>query len=319
MLVKLAFLGSALVGKAIGAATDHVTSAAIGSLNPLDAAFTGNLHDVANLMTSKSNAFGKTVQKLVLSDTIIAAKKASEGQVYANRKLLPTLLYATQPLKALALYETNTAVGKLPKAITKSMFDGNKLNVERLKGTLGFANALDRTAFTAQVAVPTLVAGKEYENQRLQGKSVKESLKSGLKSGLTTAAVVDPLLALPRKAILAPAAEAHKALSKDLGYGYQLLEDSARSAEKSLNRPKFLNYSKAFYTTPEKNLRGISRLPGDTFKKAMGQKLVTRYDPKEGYIYEGQRTTPKTKPLDQHVRRAKQAIHKLDGILAGHL
>jgi hypothetical protein len=51
----------------------------------------------------------------------------------------------------------------------------------------------------------------------------------------------------------------------------------------------------------------------------MGQKLVTRYDPKEGYVYEGQRTTPKTKPLDQHVRRAKHAIHKLDGILAGHL
>lgn len=267
----------------------------------MGAAVSNQLHDISHFVTSKSNRFGKAIQKLSLADSIVAAKQGSEGKVWANRKLLPSLFFGEQEGKSLASVGANVAASGIPK--TKHLFKGNKLQVNRLKGVLGTARVIDRTALAGQVAAPTYLGYKGYKNEYDRTGDVKSSVKHGL-IGAATGGLIAGGLELPRR-IAGSASKLHKHLSQDGGYGYKLIEEASKSAEKSMNRPGLLNYSKHFYTTPEKNQRALTgRLVGDNVKRAMGQKPATKYDAVKGYVY----------PEDEHRSLVSQFLDRADNV-----
>ena len=240
------------------------------------------LHDIGHFLSAKSNKVGKAIQKMSLADSIIAAKKGSEGKVWANRRLLPSLFWGEEQGKTLASVGMNTAAGSIPKL--KHLFVGNKLKVNRLKNVLRTAHVVDRGALAGQVAAPSYLGYRGFKNEYDRTGDVKQATKQGL-VGAATGGLISAGLEIPRR-IAGSASALHKHLSHEAGYGYKLLEEASHSAEKSMNRPGLLNYSKHFYATPEENFKApTGRLVGDNFKRLMGQDTIKRFDKVKGNVY----------------------------------
>ena len=328
MIVKIASIASMIGSKALDVGASFNP---IGHLkSPINLMLGANIHDLPHFAFGKSNKFGKFFQKATIADAIVAAKNGMDGKVYANRKPLGLALYGLEPMKAMAMHEANLAGGALPKIIGSGykvgkhqiggMFRGNKLDTELVKKSLTQANRIDRLAFSAQVGLPTIAGGKEYQLQKERGADTKTAVKAGLKAGLTNAAIVAPLIAIPRSMFLHPAAQIHKTLSKDGNYGYGLLEDAAVAAEKTMNRPTMFNYSKALYTTPERNAKGIlGKVYGDSLKRLFGQKVIKGHKKNVGYVYHGTPEAEDETPLKWGVGKAKRTINRIDNILSGNL
>jgi hypothetical protein len=343
MIIKMAFVlpAIALAKGALAGITIHNAGKAARRVansfdpshvlsEPINSMIGANIHDIGHFTFSKSNKFGRFFQKSTLADMTIAAKRATEGKVFANRSPAGLLMYGIEPMKAMAVNEANLATHALPKIVTQGykvgnikigggMFDGNRLNVDYIKNKLEHADKLDRTAFGLQVAVPALSMKKEYDNQKLKGEDTKTAIKSSLKSGLTTAALTSVPIGFVRAVALNPAAKAHRALSRDSGYGYELLRDASREAEKSLNRPSIINYSKHMYKTPEQNAKGIlGKVYGDTLKTAFGQKTMKGHSKETGYYYDKNEVASDA-PFDWAVKKTKRVVTKLDNVLSGNL
>jgi hypothetical protein len=273
MIIKLAFdpvsVGAILAGASAG---KKVLGAAIGN----------QLHDIGHFLTSKSNRVGKAIQKASLADTIIAAKKGSEGKVLANRKLLPSLFFGEQEGKTLASMGANVAASGIPKS--KLLFKGNKLQVGRLKGALHTARVIDRGALAGQVAAPTYLGYRDFKHEYEHSHDLGKATRRGL-AGAAVGGLIAGGLEIPRR-IAGSASNLHKHLRADNNYGYHLLEGASKAAEKSMNRPKMFNYSNHFYKTPEENAKGwTGKILGDNFKRALGQKPIKGYDKVKGYHY----------------------------------
>lgn len=273
MIIKLAIDPMSIpLLLAAGSASRRVLGAAVGN----------QLHDIGHFMTSKSNILGKAIQKASLADTIIAAKKGSEGKIWANRKLLPSLFFGEQEGKTIASMGANVTSGSIPKS--KYLFKGNKLQVNRLKNVLGTARVIDRGALAGQVAAPTYLGYRdfkhEYDNSHDMGKAIKHGL-----GGVAIGGLIAGGLELPRR-LAGGASQLHKHLRADNNYGYGLLEGASKAAETSMNRPKMFNYSNHFYKTPEENAKGwTGKILGDNFKGLLGQKRMKGYDKIKGYHY----------------------------------
>jgi hypothetical protein len=273
MIIKLAFdplsTGALL---AAGSAGKRLVGAAVSN----------QLHDIPHFISSKSNWLGKKVQKAALADSIIAAKRGSEGKVWANRKLLPSLFFGEQEGKAIVSHEANAVAGNIPKL--KHLFKGNKLQVSRVKKVLGTARAIDRGALAGQIAAPTYLGYRDYKHEYEKSGNRAKAFRHGM-VGAATGGLIAGGLEIPRR-LAGKMSGLHAHLNKDNGYGYKLLEQASQSAEKSMNRPGILNYSKHFYTTPEKNAKGLTgKIVGDNLKRILGQKPAKGYDSVKGYIY----------------------------------
>ena len=283
MIVKLAF-DPIVTGAAMVAAKAIPTyiGAAIGN----------QMHDIPHFLTAKSNKFGKWIQRSVISDSIIAAKKGTEGKILANRKLLPTAFFsgipgiplgsAPQEGKSIAIFEANLLGHGVPGL--KHMFKGNKLQVNKVKGVLAGMRAVDRSAGALQVATPAFMGVKGFKDEYDRSGDWKKASKRGL-MGAGTGALIAGGLEIPRR-LASKGSQLHQILSKDTGYGYKLLEEASTHAAKSMNRPKMFNYSNFFYKTPQENLNALpGRAIGNSFQKLMGQKSAKGYDPVKGYDY----------------------------------
>lgn len=273
MIIKLAFdplsTGALLAGMSAGKKV-------------INAAVSNQLHDIPHFITSKSNRLGKAIQKATLADSIIAAKRGSEGKVWANRKLLPSVFFGDQEGKSIAAYETNAVAGNIPKL--KHLFKGNKLQVSRVKKVLGTARVVDRGALAGQIAAPTYLGYRDYKHEYEKSGDRAKAFKRGM-VGAATGGLIAGGLEIPRR-LAGKMSGLHSHLNKDNGYGYKLLEQASHSAEKSMNRPSILNYSKHFYATPEENAKGwTGKIVGDNLKRALGQKPAKGYDSVKGYIY----------------------------------
>ena len=304
MIIKLAFdpislatgAGAAYAGKAMGSA--------------VNTAISNQLHDIPNFISSKANKFGKFIQRSTLADTIIAAKKGTEGKVWANRKLLPSLFFGNQEGKTIAMMEANTVARNTPGL--KHLFKGNKLQVNRVKGVLGAARAVDRGALTAQIAVPTFMGGHAFKNEYDKSGNMKKATRKGL-IGAATGGLIAGGLEIPRR-LAGGASHLHGVLSKNKGYGYKLLEEASHSAEKSMNRPGILNYSKRFYSTPESNLKApTGRIFGNGLRKLMGQSTVKKFDPIKGYVHGDEKPASGilSRTLDKADDLKKRTLHSI--------
>lgn len=242
----------------------------------------GNLHDLNHYLTSKAHPIGKAIQQGALADIIMSTKKGTEGKVWANRRLLPSLLYSRYEAKGIATFESNAAARQVPFA--KHLFKGNKLQVNRLKNVLRGAKAVDKAALAGQIAAPTVMGVSSFNNEYQHSHDKKKALGKGL-IGAAEGGLISAGLEIPRR-IAGASSKLHDSLMKDNGYGYGVLEGASKWAEKSMNRPGFMNYSKHFYTTPEKNIKATwGRLTGDNLKRLMGQPVPTGYDAVEGVQY----------------------------------
>jgi hypothetical protein len=304
MIIKLAFDPLTIgAGLALAKGIPTAIGAAIGN----------QMHDIPHFISSKSNRFGKFIQRSVIADSIIAAKKGTEGKIYANRKLGPTAFFAgipglnlggaPQEGKSIAVMEANLLGANIPGL--KHAFKGNKLKVNRIKGALGFARGIDRSAGAAQIVIPTGMGIKGFNDEYKRSGDFKAASKKGL-IGAATGGVIAAGLEIPRR-LASTGSKLHNTLSKDNGYGYKLLEEAAVHAEKSMNRPKLLNYSHHFYATPEENLKGITgKVFGNNWQRLLGQKRAKGYDPIKGYDYgETSEAGPISSTIDKldHLKR----------------
>ena len=287
MIIKLAFdpISLSAAAKVGGGALALIPRA-------FAAAAANQLHDLPHFISSKSNRFGKFIQRSIIADSIIAAKKGTEGKIYANRKLGPTAFFAGVPGvnfgaspqegKSVAVMEANLLGANIPGL--KYLYKGNKLQTNRVKAVLGAARTVDRTAATAQIAAPVYMGAKSFKQEYDKSGNIDKATKKGI-IGAAEGGLISGGLEIPRR-LAAKSSILHKTLSKDSGYGYKVLEEASKHAEKSMNRPKMFNYSNFFYTTPEKNLKGISgKVFGNTFAHMMGQRTPKGYDPIKGYDY----------------------------------
>jgi hypothetical protein len=283
MIIKLAFdpfiTGAALV-------------AAKGIPTYIGAAIGNQMHDLPHFLTARSNKFGKFIQRSVISDSIIAAKKGTEGKILANRKLMPTAFFsgipgislggAPQEGKSIAVFEANLLGHGVPGL--KHMFKGNKLQVDKVKNVLGGMRAVDRSAGALQVATPAFMGVKGFKDEYDRSGDWKKASKRGL-MGVATGGIIAGGLEIPRR-LASKGSQLHHILSKDKGYGYNLLEEASKHAAKSMNRPKMFNYSNFFYKTPQENLNAFpGKMIGNSFQRIMGQKRAKGYDSIKGYDY----------------------------------
>ena len=252
--------------------------------NAFNLAIAGNIHDLPNLIFAKSNKGGRKIQRMILADSIVAAKAATEGKVFANRKPLGLWLGSTEMPKAIAIHEANLVAQNLPhgKFGLLDFSNNNKLNIPRLKKVLSGVGALDKGAFAAQIAVPMGLATNNYVKARQHGDSQKDSFKAALRGGALGGAISAGLI-LPRKFIRG-ASYLHNTLSQDANYGYDLLDSAASDAAKVINSPR--SYYKHLYAKPEDNLKAFpGKFTGDTFKRILGQTTAKGYDREAGYFY----------------------------------
>ena len=288
MIIKLAFdpltTAAALTGlkaATAGGAAFKVLKDTI-KRDTLDTLVSGNLHDLQHYLTSKSNKFGKAIQRAAMSDIITSTKMGTEGKVWANRKLLPSLFYSGQEAKAIATFESNAAARQAPGL--KYLFKGNRFQTNRFKNVLRAADTVDAAALAGQVAAPSIMGVKSFNNEYKKSHDFGRATRHGL-MGAAAGGLISAGLEIPRR-IAGASAGLHRSLSANQDYGYKILDEAARSAEISMNRPSIINYSKHFYTTPEKNVKAwTGRLMGDNLKRLMGQKVMKPYDPVRGYNY----------------------------------
>ena len=288
MIIKLAFdpltIAATLTGlkaATAGAAAAKVLKDTIKH-NTLDTLVSGNLHDLNHYLTSKSNKFGKAIQRAAMSDIIMSTKRGTEGKVWANRKLLPSLFYSGQEAKAIATFESNAAARQAPGL--KYLFKGNRFQTNRFKNILRTADTVDAAALTGQIVAPTAMGAKSFKNEYDKSHDIGRATRHGL-MGAAAGGLISAGLEIPRR-IAGASAGLHRSLSANKDYGYKILDEAARSAEISMNRPSIINYSKHFYTTPEENVNAwTGKLMGDSLKRVMGQKVMKPYDPVKGYNY----------------------------------
>ena len=266
------------------------------------------LHDIPHFISSKSNKLGKFIQRSALADSIVAARKGAEGKVWANRKFLPSAFFQGQEAKTIGTMETNVLAANIPKI--KHFFKGNKLQVNKLKNILGTARVVDRGSLAAQVAIPSYTGISSFKHEYDRSGDIKKATRRGL-LGAAAGGIASAGLEIPRR-LAGKMSQLHKHLSKDNHYGYNLLEEAAQHAEKSMNRIGPLNYSKHFYTTPQENLKALpGRLVGDNLKRLMGQKVAKRYDPVKGYVYHEDETPGLLSRFLDKADEAKQRITKI--------
>lgn len=273
--------------------------------NAFNLAIAGNIHDLPHLIFGKSNKGGRKIQRMILADSIVAAKAATEGKVFANRKPLGLWLGTTQMPKAIAMHEANIVAQNTPSALLNFGKD-NVLKTNRIKAALSVAGHVDDAAFMAQLAAPIGLGANNYIKARQHGDSHADAGKAALR-GMALGGAISAGLILPRK-IIKGAASFHNVLKQDGEYGYKLLDDAAYDASKVINSPH--SYYKALYAKPEDNLKAFpGKFTGDTFKRALGQTTAKGYDRKAGYFYKDQGADL---PLDIRFKnKAAQVVNKV--------
>lgn len=240
-----------------------------------------NLHNVEKLTLAPKNTW---TQRALLSDSLIALKKGSEGKVLATRKPLGMLAFGDPEahMKLMGVHHMNGIANKVPHLNT--MFDGNRFNPQRLKNVLESSadikdglrsNVASRTAKSTQAV---------YLRHRQAGLSEAESMLRSQRFGQKLHSRLSEKT-FPAMQNLDMGAKYHEALMQNNGYGYQALERASQTAEKVMDRPGALNYTKHLYTTPEVNREGVGKYYARLLQFKNGQnpnKLGFRQFMKEG-------------------------------------
>lgn len=266
-----------------------------------------NLHNVEKLTLAPKNTW---TQRALLSDTLIALKQGSKGNVLATRKPLGILAFSDPEahMKLMGVHHINSMANKIPHLDT--MFDNNKFNAQRLKNILE-SSADIKDGLRANVAARTAKTTQNvYLRNRSNGISEAESLLKAQKFSQKLHSRLSEKT-FPAMQNLDMGAKYHEALMGNNGYGYQALDRASVVADKVMSRPSLLNYSKHLYTTPEKNREGIGKYYARLFQYKNGQNI--NHLPFWKFMKEGTGEIPKFLTAEQRVTQ-NRTFDKLTNI-----
>jgi hypothetical protein len=270
-----------------------------------------NLHNVEKLTLAPKNTW---TQRALLSDSLIALKKGVEGKVLATRKPLGILAFSDPEahMKLMGVHHINSIANKIPHLNT--MFDNNKFNAQRLKNILE-SSADIKDGLRANVAARTAKTTQNvYLRNRSNGLSEAESLLKAQKFSQKLHSRLSEKT-FPTMQNLDIGAKYHEALMANNGYGYQALDRASITANKVMNRPNLLNYSKHLYTTPEKNREGIGKYYARILQYKNGQNIKNL--PFGKFMKEGTGEIPKFLTAEQRATQ-NRTFDKLTEIAKQH-
>ena len=238
-------LEAAGAGVGVGGAIRTATRVIVGS----------SLNKLPKIITRPGNFIGKSIGRSTLADAIIAARQGASGKGIDSTRPLAMWLGGNPETQAktYALHQFNESIAKTPFAGTLFHPDRpNLLDVPRLKQNLS--------------DLPKLEANLHARADEVHSKMIAGALRSGNKRGLKGLDLQTHIQKLTDKAntrrdfLKAPITNIidrgkvlHEHLSLNEGYGYNLLEEAAKKAETSMNRPDWMNYTKRIYS-PVKEL-----------------------------------------------------------------
>ena len=221
-------------------------------------AMTGaNLHNVDKLALAPKHTWS---QRALLTDSLIALKRGTEGKVLATRKPMTMLAFSDSEahMKLLGEHHINTLGQQIPFG-NKLLFDNsNKFNTGRFKKILESSGDF-KDGIRADTAKRVVKTTKNvYARHRMAGMSEPEAL---LRSQIFSQKLSNRLgeKTYPAMQNLDLANKYHKMLSANNGHGYAALEKAAPEAQRVMNRPGLINYSKHMYATPEINRESIGK------------------------------------------------------------